>query len=418
MMENYKTESAKEEGIDPRDELVEFVVNNKAHLRKEFFENVAPDLDAKNDEKKLEEYVLTNNPYEILEKCFTPPTLGYLALAQLKIDLTSGVEGRDLIGKMLEKIGFRQEVKPNGLSQIRMNLEPSLNQAAGNAELDMKQIDGTLAEMAREMEKILTRLFLFHSRALDKKLVKAENLDKLIELDDLTTEYEDEKKKMMGNYIRFLYKLMKMFENDESPLKEYQIAEVNLFNVYRNLTLKNPDPHFWKDNKSFAENGIAIIKKALENAHQTLSEQNDTHTETYLEKLENTYNAWNESWSAVITAWDQKVVFPKRDMLQRMAAFFLNFLNLLSEDKVYPKVIVMQYYKIDNYGTYKIYAIDDAEKEVCFTAEDSDEFKPFIEYYYHAHTNPTGINPIIVLKEDLEAEATPLKETTENQEEA
>ena len=78
---------------------------------------------------------------------------------------------------------------------------------------------------------------------------------------------------------------MKMFENNESPLKEYQIAEINLFNVYRNLTLKNPDPHFWENNKSFAENGITSIEKALENARQTLSEQNDAHTEIYLEKL-------------------------------------------------------------------------------------------------------------------------------------
>ena len=413
-MENYKTESAKEEGIDPRDELVEFVVNNKAHLREEFFENVAPDLDAKNDEQKLGEYVLTNNPYEILEKCFTPPTLGYLALAQLKIDLTSGVEGRDLIGEMLEKIGFRQEVKPNGLSQIRNKLEPSLNQAAGNAQLDMKQIDGMLAEMARKMEDILTRLFLFHSQALEGKFLETDNPDweKLENLENLITKYKDEGKKM-GNYVKFLYQLMKMFENNESPLKEYQIAEIDLFKVYRNLTLKNPDPVYWEENKKFAETDIEIIK----NAHQILSEQNDAHTQTYLEKLKNTYNEWNESWDAVIEAWNQKVAFPKRDMLQRMAAFLLNFLNSLSEDKIYPKVIVMQCYQIDNYGAHKICAIDDAEKEVCFTAEDSNEFKPFIEYYYHAHTNPTGIDPIIVLKEDLEAEATPLKETTEIQEE-
>lgn len=407
MMDNYISERAKEEGRDPREEFETFVINNITHLRENFFQNVAPDLDANNNEEQLREYVRSNNPYEVLDKCFSPLMLAHLAISQLEIEPKSELEGRNLIGKMLENIGFIQEVKPTGLSQIRKNLEPSLNQAAGNAQLDMKQIDGTLAEMAREMEKILTRLFLFHSRALDKKLVKAENLEKLIELDALITEYEDEKKKMMGNYIKFLYKLMKMFENDESPLKEYQIAEVNLFNVYRNLTLKNPDPHFWKDNKSFAEDGIAIIEDALENARQTLSEQNDTHTETYLEKLENTYNEWNESWSAVITAWDQKVAFPKRDMLQRMAAFFLNFLNLLSENKIYPKVIVMQYYKIDNYGTYKIYAIDDAEKKVCFTDK---EFSPFIEYYYQSHTNPTGIDPILVLKEELEDEATPIQE--------
>ena len=414
-MDNYINERAKEEGRDPRDELVEFVCGNVKHLRKNFFENVAPDLDANNDEQKLREYVLTNNPYEVLDKCFTSHTLGHLAIDQLDIELTSEVKARDLIGKMLEDIGFIQEVKPDGLSQIRKKLEPSLNQAAGNVQLDMNRIDGTLAEMAREMEDILIRLFLFHSQGLKKKLLKQDNTDseKLEELENLINKFNDEKKQM-GDYVKFLYLLMEMFGNNELPLKGYQIAEINLFKVYRNLTLKNPDSHFWVTNKSFAEQGIEVIKIALENAKQTLSEQNDAHTETYLEKLENTYNEWNASWQAVTTAWDQKVTFPKRNMLQRMASFFLNFLNLLSEDKIYPKVIVMQYYKIDNYGTYKIYAIDDAEKKVCFTDE---EFIPFVEYYYQSHTNPTGIDPILVLKEELEDKATPLKKNTENQEE-
>ena len=82
-----------------------------------------------------------------------------------------------------------------------------------------------------------------------------------------------------------------------------------------------------------------------------------------------------------------------------MSVFFRQFLDSLSECQIYPKVIVMRSYTVDDYGTYKITAVDDAEKTVFITGWN---FEPFTEFYYHSRTNPTGIDPILVPKEDIE----------------
>ena len=375
---DYINERAKAEGTDPREDLQKFVTNNISHLRENFFEKVAPDLEANNNQERLEEYVKTNNPYKVLENCFSPVMLVNLAIQQLGINLQSEAQGRELIGEMLEELGFIKEVKPTGLSQIRRSLELDLNQAAGNTLLDLKDIDGILAEIARKMEELLIKLFLFHSGALRSKLEESTETDfeKLSKLDKLSADYQTQKKQM-GHYVLFLNNLMKIFQNDEAPLTEHQISEIGLFTVYRNLTLKNPDEGFW--------------------------EQNELHAKICLEKINDASNEWKGGWEAIVDAWTQKRPFPKREMLQKMAVFFQTFLNVLSEDQIYPKVIVMQHYTYDNYGTHQIYAIDDADEVVRFT---NAKFIPFTEFYYHSHTNPVGIDPILVSKEELEDWAT------------
>ena len=90
-------------------------------------------------------------------------------------------------------------------------------------------------------------------------------------------------------------------------------------------------------------------------------------------------------------------------MIQRMVDFFQEFLDSLSEGQIYPKVIVMRAHTTDDYGTRQITAVDDADKTIFLTDCD---FEPFTELYYHSRTNPTGIEPILVSKEELEDWAT------------
>ena len=318
------------------------------------------------------EFVQTNHPYEILRRCFGAGRLHILAEREFKISPDEGYSDHQIIEKLLDYLGFKQEVKPIGLTQIRKELEPRLNEARDNTNLEPTYIDGLLADMHRKMEDLMIKLFLFHSGALRDKLVDLDDDEKYVELCTLCGDYQD-KNKQLGHYVLYLYKLMDMFEYDEVPLKAYQIGELGLFCVFRNLTLKNPDEGFWGLNKSNAEKSIKMFN----------------HTQ----------NEWTELWNRVVDAWDSKQPFPKYDMFQKMVVFFQDFLNVLVKDEIYPRVIVMQYHKVDMYGAHTIHAIDDAGKAANFVYK---EFNPFTEYYYQARTNPISIEPILVVKGELE----------------
>ena len=378
-MDYYINESARAERKDPRQELEKFVFGNFGHITPDRKKEIADTyrLRAEDERAQLKEFVLTNNPYDVLKQCFAPGRLHILAENSYSISPDSGLNDHELRGVILDRLGYKREVKPIGLSQIRNDLKPLLDEAKSNTVLEPTHIDGLLAEMARKMEGLLIGLFLFHSGVLRSKLAISEDIEKYDQLCKLCEKYQTQKKQM-GHYVRFLNDLMKMFEDDAAPLKTCQISEVGLFTVYRNLTMKNPDEGFWKQNKS--------------------------HAETCIKSINDAYNKWKEGWNAVVNAWNQKLLFPKRDMLQRMADFFQDFLDLLFENQIYPRVIVMQRYTIDHYGIRKIYAIDDDNKEVEFI---DDKFVPFTEYYYHSRTNSVGIDPILVPKEELEVWAIP-----------
>ena len=70
---------------------------------------------------------------------------------------------------------------------------------------------------------------------------------------------------------------------------------------------------------------------------------------------------------------------------------------------------------IDDYDTYQITAVDDSDKTIFLT---DCEFEPFVEFYYHSRTNPIGIEPLRLTKEELKNWSTPPNDITESQEEA
>ena len=63
----------------------------------------------------------------------------------------------------------------------------------------------------------------------------------------------------------------------------------------------------------------------------------------YLKKMDGTPREnWENNWNHVVTEYNSYAAFPpKNAMIQRMADFFREFLNSLSEGQIYPKVIVM-----------------------------------------------------------------------------
>ena len=161
-----------------------------------------------------------------------------------------------------------------------------------------------------------------------------------------------------------------------------------MFTVYRNLTLKDSRDEYWPQNQKNAETNL-------------LPKNMDKHPR----------QEWKNSWYSVINAWKMGQPFPKREMLQRMAIFFQQFLSSLFENRIYPRIIVMRSYIVDDYGTRRITAIDDAEETTFLT---DCEFDPFTQFYYRSHTNPVGIDPILVPKEDLKDWAIQSDGGTEN----
>lgn len=95
-----------------------------------------------------------------------------------------------------------------------------------------------------------------------------------------------------------------------------------------------------------------------------LSGRNDE--EKIEEFVNNIENEWTEIWNRIVHAWNNEQTFPKHDMFQRMVVFFEEFLKVLVNEKIYTRVIVMQYHKFDKYGSHTIHAIDDAGKDADF----------------------------------------------------
>lgn len=372
----YKNKWAEENGINPRDELDRFVhgyygkitARNKADIFK------TCQISGRKDEEKIKEFVQTNNPYVVLKMCFNAGHLHDWAEKDYRIMKDEGHSDNEVIEEILSRMGFKKEVEPDGLTQIRKEYEPKLDEVRDNTELEPVIIDGFLADMARKMEELMDTLFLFHSGALRERLDEVEvleDIEKYDQLNCLCNEYEKDKKQM-GDYVLYLYKLMNKFEGPEALIKPHLLGELGLFVVFRNLTLKNPDEKFWKQNASNADKSIKF--------------------------LNNPENEWTEIWNRVVKAWNNKQDFPKYDMFQRMVAFFQDFLGVLIKEKIYPRVIVMQYHKFDKYGSHTIHAIDDAGEEASFVYE---TFDPFTQYYYQARTNPISIAPHLVKKDGL-----------------
>ena len=75
----------------------------------------------------------------------------------------------------------------------------------------------------------------------------------------------------------------------------------------------------------------------------------------------------------------------------------------------------MRDYEVDTYGTIKINAVtSDPNETVVLT--DCGYFEPFYEFYYHSRTNPVGIDPILVLKLELDELGMPPEKNPDEQE--
>jgi len=295
---------------------------------------------------------------------------------------------------MLEELGFRKEITPSGLSQIRAEIEQSL------AAKDPRQMD-------QAMQGLLGELFLFYTYILQwyaaeeaqaaehkdtEKAEAAKKVDAIAELEKLHQRHQT-MPQTIGQYFQLLRDLMTLVQEDEElsnycrscfqcevPLNQNQIAELGMFALYRNL-VSHPKPrlNIWEGEE----------KKAKAN----LKNMDDT-----------TCREWEGSWNNVVRVYESQQPFPpETEMIQRMVRFFREFLNLLSENQIYPKVIVMRSYTVDDYGTRQITAIDDADETVFLADED---FVPFTEFYCHSRANSFGIEPILVSKQELEKWAT------------
>ncbi len=402
----YRNARAESDGRDPRKELEEFVLANKPFINRDSIRETAPNLSASDQDDWLREFVLTNNPYDVLENCFYD--LQKLAEDQLKINKNLNLEYRELVGKVLYKLGFREEVKPSGLSQIRAEIEQHL------AAKGLRQMD-------QAMQGLLQKLFLFYTYILrwyaaeeagatehedtekawaTEEAEVSKKVDAIAELEKLRQRHQT-MPQAIGQYFQLLRDLMSLVQEDrglsnycrscfqrEVPLNQNQIAELGMFALYRNLVSHpKPPPNIWGGEE----------KKAKAN----LKNMDDT-----------TRREWEGSWNNVVMVYESQQHFPpEKEMIQRMVGFFREFLNSLSENQIYPKVIVMRSYTVDDYGTRQITAIDDAEKTVFLVDCD---FKPFTEFYCHSRANSFGIEPILVRKQELEKWATQTDDDTED----
>ena len=409
-----------------RDELEKLVVGNRSRIDLERVKKADPKLQVeddedllrddedllRDDEDLLREFVQTNHPGNVLLDCFYEYDLQKVAVEQLEIKKEQNLRGRKLVGAILEWCGFPKEEEPIGLFQIREEFNLILKSAAAPRLQDPASIDGFFVTMGKAMEKLLPVLFLFHIGMSRRETENKEAIEKLC------GRYRNGRKSL-GCYIGFkgqeeaedkdgyLTALINIVQNDnklkdyyrkyfkyETPLTQSHIAEFGMLVIYRNLIAHDWDYERWQGKKSDGETNLSKMdQKALEH--------------------------WQENWNSIVEAVEsqpQQPTFPKPEMLQKVVIFLQEFLDLLSENQIYPKVIVMISSTVDNYGTHHISAnSSDPNDETIFLT--NCKFTPHIQFYYHSRANRVGIDPLLVSKEDLENWAIPSDDNTENQKE-
>ena len=403
-MDYYINESAKAEGMDPRRELEELVLSNKPFINRDQIMGNTPNPIAIQEDDWLKEFVRANGPYEVLENCFYKNDLEKIAIDQLEIP--PNVD--DIVSEVLYKLGFKKKIEPTGLSQYIEDLE---------------QLQSDIIKMTEVVDELLRKLFLFYSYILRRYALGEvdangaevdaddEKEDPIDSIENLLQRYRRKDSKSLGDLYQWLKELMELVEKNielasycqrhfqrEVPLNPSQIAEIGMFRTYRNLVGSGHvmDSASWKMHK----NRVEI----------NLGDMDDTA------RWE-----WEGSWYNVLREHELRQNLPREQMRQRMAGFFKKFLDSLSENRIYPKVIALRSYEVDEYGTVKIYAdSSDPNEDVILTDYNFSDFNAgtFTEFYYHSRTNPTGIEPILVPKKKLKNWATQPEEDTENQEEA
>lgn len=409
---NYRNEWAINTNIDPHDELVQFVISYSTHADYDVIKSALRKPRAIRDEDLLKEFIKTRSPHEVLENCFYNLYEVYKRESEREeskpeeevSDLPKFDEPPNnsvLIDHLLKHFGFREEVKPTGFSQIRYGIEQCLETR------DVIKID-------QAMRDLLRMIFLFYHYTLFKYVKDDPDVfDHETDVFDHETEEKinlQEKINLLrgrlkgfhkrylelsgqlGDHFLFMRDFMKFIEQQDVlsdycyshfqravPLNKSQIAELGMFTLYRNiLSHRGRDDSKWEDSK----------KKAGFN----FDNMDDT-----------TKNEWKQPWDYVVRAYESQEDFPPdKTMVQRMIAFFYNFLEAISENEIYPKVIVLRSYKVDEYGIRTITADVDNGETISLTDYEDFEHNTFTEFYYHSRTNPTGIEPNLVSKDQLE----------------
>ena len=400
----YINDQAKE-GQDPRQELEKFV---KSHLRQINLDKILEDIPNlnMNDESWMKEFVRVNNPYTILETYFFRDSLKKIAVDECHV----ARDEVDVVGAILHELGFKRKVEPTGLYQIKEKLN---------------QLQEDTKEMTKKVDEILRTLFLFYSylmryeapnefeivnaaaenAAAENAADKTDKMeDPIVVLEKLINKYRKMDAKSLGHLYSWVKELMELIQKTKGfssycnlhfkwnvPLTPSLIAEIGMFRTYRNLVGSgHPQDHkSWNTNKSRV---IGDLKDM------------DSHTR----------EEWNGNWNHAVDQYEENGTLPETEMEQRMAMFFKKFINLLSDNEIYPKVIVMREYQVDAYGTTIINAVtSDPNETIALT--DSKFFDPFSEFYYHSRTNVVGTDPILVSKRDIDEWENPPEENQEEQ---
>ena len=391
---NYRNQWAEGSHKDPHEELEIFVMNNSIHAN---YDEIKPALRkprAIDQEDLLREFIKTRSPHEVLKKCFYNLYEVYQNSSKSpesslrKFDMQP--DNSILVDNLLEDFGFKKKVKPTGFSQIRSEIEQSLESKRPN------KID-------EAMQDLLKTIFLFYHYTLFKYVKddpdvhdyeEEKNVNLQEKLKGLHERYQN-LRQAIGEYFFLLRDFMKFIKQHyvlsdycyshfqrAVPLNKNQIAELGMFTLYRNI-VSHPRPETeadWGDNE----------KKANIN----FRDMDDT-----------TRNEWKQHWDYVVREYKSQKPFPPEPiMVQRMIAFFKNFLEAMSENEIYPKVIVLRSYNVDEYGIRTITADVDNGETISLTDYNYSDFQndTFTEFYYHSRTNPTGIEPNLVSKEQLE----------------
>ena len=399
-----------------RDELEQLVINaNSSRVDVERVKRFAPDLRAENDEDLLTELIRTNKPDDVLFYCFYEYDLQRIAIEQSdkKIKKEENLKGGELIRAILEKVcGYPPQVVPIGLYQVMENINPTLEKAE-NSHLQLSHdLDGLGVGMGKTIEQLLPELFRFYLGALRRKNI---NNNKIEELCNRYSRGGTD----IGLYIGFkkneqekcgyLTELMYIIKNDEELRKSCttyfqrdeiltisQIAEIGMCMIYRHV-FSHYKLDRWNSNKRKGDKNLS---------------QMDAKTCGY----------WKENWNNVVQSMEKQVLpndLIKREMLQKMAGFLRQFLNMLSEERIYPRVIVMTSSSIDEFEHHIITADSSNPDDETFFLTDC-EFIPRTQFFYKPRTNPVGIEPILAPKEDLVKWATKSNKEIEkeNQDEA
>ena len=430
--DNYINEIAKVKGKYPRQGLEEFVSRYISYIsagsRKKIIDTYS--LRALDEKDQLMEFVQSKNPYKVLEQCFSPGRLHRLAEDEFGISPDLGLRDHELISEILYNLGFKNEVKPIGLSHIENDISQSLEATQNISQLSLNDVRGICVHMSDTVEEIMQVLFLFHIGVLQDELA-GRQLDELTEIKveteqeeetdgesepekkkspaELCSQYKQQRTKQMGHFVGYLKDLMNTlggyYELREYcqksygcdvPLTQNQLGQLGMFTAYRNIIIHSRENLNWRQNKNTAETGLS-----------TMEENSDTSA------------MWQESWNTIVEAWNSDQDFPEHEMIQIMATFLREFLDLLSNG-IYPKVIVIRSYEVDEYGTVTIHFDssdpNDTTKSIDFTDRNFNfNFHTFTEFYYRSRPNLTSIDPILVRKQGLEDWAIPSDNNAESQ---